>query len=194
MGKSTTADLFRQAGARVYDADAEVSALYGRGGAAVAPVAEAFPGVVQDGAVDRERLSAALAKDPVALARLEAVVHPLVQARRQAFLEQARAATAAVVVLDIPLLFEVGAQHEVDAVVVATAPEQVQRARVMARTGMTDEKLALILARQIPDAEKRARADFVIDTSQGVAHAGAQVQKVLDTVSAPGWTAPRRKA
>jgi dephospho-CoA kinase len=194
MGKSTTAALFRQAGIAVYDADAEVAALYAPGGAAVAPVEEAFPGVVSDRAVDRQRLSAALAADPAALARLEAVVHPLVEARRQAFLEQARADSASVVVLDSPLLFEVGAQDQVDAVVVVTAPEETQRARVLARPGMTDEKLRLILARQISDAEKRARADFVIDASRGLEPARAQVRAVLDAVSAPGWTAQPREA
>ena len=192
MGKSTTAELFRQAGTAVYDADAAVAALYARGGAAVAPVEEAFPGVVRDGAVDRQRLSAALAKDPSALARLEAVVHPLVEARRRTFLEQARADAASVAVLDVPLLWEVGAHDQVDAVVVVTAPEDVQRARVLARPGMTDEKLRLILARQIPDAEKRDRADFVIDTSRGLEEARAQVETVLNAVRAPGWTAPRR--
>ena len=192
MGKSTTAELFRQAGTAVYDADAAVAALYARGGAAVAPVEEAFPGVVCDGAVDRQRLSAAVAKDPSALARLEAVVHPLVEARRRTFLEQARADAASVAVLDVPLLWEVGAHDQVDAVVVVTAPEDVQRARVLARPGMTDEKLRLILARQIPDAEKRDRADFVIDTSRGLEEARAQVETVLNAVRAPGWTAPRR--
>jgi len=192
MGKSTTAELFRQAGTAVYDADAAVAALYARGGAAVAPVEEAFPGVVRDGAVDRQRLSAALAKDPSALAGLEAVVHPLVEARRRTFLEQARADAASVAVLDVPLLWEVGAHDQVDAVVVVTAPEDVQRARVLARPGMTDEKLRLILARQIPDAEKRDRADFVIDTSRGLEEARAQVETVLNAVRAPGWTAPRR--
>ncbi len=194
MGKSTTAGLFRQAGTPVYDADAEVAALYARGGAAVAPVEQAFPGVVRDGAVDRARLSAVLAKDPAALARLEAVVHPLVRDRRQAFLDRRRTAGAAVAVLDIPLLFEVGADEDVDAVVVVTAPPEIQRARALARPGMTGEKLDLILARQIPDAEKRSRADFVIDASQGLEAARAQVQAVLDAVSAAGWTAPRRKA
>jgi dephospho-CoA kinase len=194
MGKSTTADLFRQAGTPVYDADAEVAALYAAGGVAVAPVEQVFPGVVRDGAVDRTRLSAVLAKDPAALARLEAVVHPLVRDRQQAFLDRCRAAGAAVAVLDIPLLFEVGADREVDAVVVVTAPPEVQRARVLARPGMTADKLDLILARQIPDAEKRARADFVIDASQGLARARAQVRRVLDAVTAPGWAGPRRKA
>jgi dephospho-CoA kinase len=194
MGKSTTAELFRQAGARVYDADAEVAALYAPGGQAVAPVGRAFPGVVRDGAVDRERLSAAVASDPSALARLEALVHPLVGARRQAFLDQARAEGARVTVLDIPLLFEVGADKTVDAVVTVSAPEAMQRARALARPGMSEEKLRLILDRQTPDAEKRARADFVIDTSQGLASARAQVQAVLDAVSAPGWRPPRRRA
>jgi dephospho-CoA kinase len=194
MGKSTTAELFRQFGAQVYDADAAVSALYAPGGAAVAPVEAAFPGVARDGAVDRERLSAALARDPSALARLEAVVHPLVQARRQAFLDRALADGAAVAVLDIPLLFEVEAQDDVDAVVVATAPEDVQRTRVLARPGMTGDKLELILSRQRPDSEKRAQADFVIDTSRGLEAARDQVRAVLDAVAAPGWVGRRRKA
>jgi dephospho-CoA kinase len=194
MGKSTTAELFRQAGARVYDADAEVAALYAQGGDAVDPVERAFPGVAQDGAVDRDRLSAAVARDPSALTRLEAVVHPLVAARRQAFLDQARAEGARVAVLDIPLLFEVGADKQVDAVVVVTAPETVQRSRALARPGMSDDKLRLILERQMPDAEKRARADFVIDTAHGLASARAQVQAVLDAATAPGWRPPRRGA
>lgn len=194
MGKSTTAGLFRQAGIPVYDADAEVAALYARGGGAVAVVDHAFPGVVSDGAVDRTRLSAALAAEPDGLKRLEAVVHPLVHARRVAFLDEARAEGAAVVVLDIPLLFEVGAQDEVDAVVVVSAPEEVQHQRALARPGMSSEKLAMILARQVPDADKRARADFVIDTSKGLDDARAQVNRVLQTVTTAGWTPPRRRA
>lgn len=194
MGKSTTAGLFRRADIPVYDADAEVAALYAKGGGAVPLVQQAFPGVVSDAAVDRTRLSAALAAEPAGLERLEAIVHPLVRARRTAFLEQARAEAATIVVLDMPLLFEVGAQDQVHAVVVVSAPADVQRRRALARPGMSPEKLALILARQIPDADKRARADFVIDTSKGLDDARAQVNRVLQTVTAPDWTPPRRRA
>jgi dephospho-CoA kinase len=192
MGKSTTAELFREAGAPVYDADAEVAALYAVGGDAVAALEQAFPGVTNNGAVNRERLSAALMGQEDAFVRLEAIVHPLVQARRQAFLARALRDAASVVVLDIPLLFEVGAQDDVDAVVVVTAPGDVQRARALARPGMNPQKLDLILARQLPDADKRARADFVIDTSDGLEPARAEVHRILQTVTLPGWVSPRR--
>ena len=194
MGKSTTASLFRQAGVPIYDADAEVATLYARGGGAVELVQRAFPGAVGDGAVDRTRLPAAVAAEPAGLKRLEAIVHPLVRARRAAFLDRARAEAAKVVVLDMPLLFEVGAQDAVDAIVVVSAPQDVQRRRALARPGMSPEKLAMILARQIPDADKRARADFVIDTSTGPDDARAEVNRVLQIVTAPGWTPPRRRA
>jgi dephospho-CoA kinase len=186
MGKSTTADLFRQAGAAVYDADAEVAAAYAPGGEAVGPIAQAFPGAVIDGAVDRARLSALLVERPEGFAALEAIVHPLVAARRAAFLDQARAQGVSVAVLDVPLLFETGAHAEVDAVAVVSAPADLQRRRILARPGMTAAKLDLILARQTPDAEKRARADFVIDTSRGLDHARAQVRAVLDALAAKG--------
>jgi len=179
MGKSTTAAMFAQAGAPVYDADAEVRGLYSPGGAAVGPVEAAFPGVVVDGAIDRGRLSDRVLGNPEALARLNAIVWPLMGARREAFFQAARAAAAAIVVLDVPLLLETGGEKTVDAVVVVSAPADVQRARVLARPGMTEAKLAAILAAQMPDAEKRARAEFVIDTSQGLAAARAQVDSVL---------------
>ena len=191
MGKSTTAELFHQAGVPVYDADAEVAALYAPGGAATAVVEQAFPGVTRNGAVDRGLLSAALLKEADGLKRLEAAVHPLVRLRRAAFLDAARDRGAQVVVLDMPLLLEVGAEDQVDAVLVVSAPTEVQRQRALSRPGMSAEKLDLILARQVPDAEKRARADFVIDTSAGLDEARAQVERVLDAVTAPGWTSPR---
>ena len=159
MGKSTTAGFFRDLGVPVWDADAAVHRLYGRGGAAVGPVGALCPAAVVDGSIDRGALKVWIAQDKDALSRLESVVHPLVAEDRRAFVE---GATAPLVVLDIPLLFEVGA--DVDGVLVVTAPPDVQRARVLARPGMNDAQLAAILARQMPDAEKRARADFVIET------------------------------
>lgn len=179
MGKSTTAAMFEAEGVPVYDSDAAVHALYAAGGAAVAPVEAAFPGVVVDGAIDRARLSAKVVGDPEALAKLEAIVHPLVGAHRIGFFQKAQAENHEIVVLDIPLLFETGGQKSVDKVVVVSAPPEVQRARVLARPEMTPEKFEAILARQTPDAEKRARADFVIETGQGVEHARAQVRDLL---------------
>ncbi|HEV7353076.1 MAG TPA: dephospho-CoA kinase [Brevundimonas sp.] len=192
MGKSTTAGLFAEAGCPVWDADAAVHRLYGPGGAAVAPVAAAFPGVEVEGAIDRTRLAAALAADPDGFARLERIVHPLVAADRAAALTSAAAMGATVAVADIPLLFETGAEGQVDAVVVVTAPAGVQAARVLARPGMTPERFAALLARQTPDAEKRRRADFVIDTSQGLDAARAAVADILGTVRDPAWISPRR--
>ena len=179
MGKSTTAAMFEAEGVPVYDSDAAVHALYAAGGAAVAPVEAAFPGVVTDGAIDRAKLSARVVGDPEALAKLEAIVHPLVGAHRIGFFDKARAEGHEIVVLDVPLLFETGGQKSVDKVVVVSAPPEVQRARVLARPEMTPEKFEAILARQLPDAEKRARADFVIDTGQGVEHAREQVRDLL---------------
>jgi dephospho-CoA kinase len=185
MGKTTTAALFRQEGVPVYDADAAVHALYAPGGAAVAPVEAAFPGVCVNGMIDRQRLSARITCDPAALSRLEAIVHPLVAAERAAFLESAKASDVAV--LDIPLLFETGAEVLVQAVVVVSAPPQVQRMRVLSRPGMSDAKLAALLARQTPDAEKRRRADFIIETDAGVEAAGLRVAEILATVRDPIW-------
>jgi dephospho-CoA kinase len=179
MGKSTTSKMFQDEGVPVYDADAAVHALYATGGAAVAPVEAAFPGVVVDGAIDRAKLSAQVVGDPEALARLEAIVHPLVGAHRIGFFEQAKAEGHEIVVLDIPLLFETGGEKRVDKVVVVSAPADVQRQRVLARPEMTPEKFEAILARQTADAEKRARADFVIDTGQGLEHARQQVRDLL---------------
>lgn len=186
MGKSTTARLFAEAGAAVWDADAAVHALYAPGGAAVGPVEAAFPGTTVDWAVDRTRLAASLQDDPEAFARLEAIVHPLVRADREAFIARAEAEGRPVVVLDIPLWFETGADRTgVTAVVVASAPAEEQRRRVLARPGMTEARFEQILARQTPDAEKRARADVVIDTGQGLDHARKQVELLMARYTAP---------
>jgi dephospho-CoA kinase len=185
MGKSTTAAMFREAGVPVYDADAAVRDLYEPGGAAVGPVGEAFPGVVKDGRVDREALRQAVLGDPDALKRLNAVVHPLVGKDRVGFFAQAEAGGADMVVLDIPLLFETGGDANMDAVVVASAPAEMQRERVLARPGMTPERLDAILAQQTPDAEKRARADFVVDTSRGLEPARAQVAEIIAVMRDP---------
>jgi dephospho-CoA kinase len=191
MGKSTTAAMFAALGAPVYDADAEVARLYSPGGAAVAPLEAAFPGVTRDGAVDRDVLRARVVNDPAALRRLEAIVHPLVGRSRAGFFEQAEAAGADMVILDIPLLFETGGEKRVDAVVVVTAPEDVQRQRVLARPGMSADHLDALLARQLHDAEKRARAHFVIDTSQGLDAARRQVEEVMASLRRGDWrTAP----
>jgi dephospho-CoA kinase len=177
MGKSTTADLFRAAGVPVHDADATVHALYR--GAAVAPIEEAFPGTTRDGAVDREALAARVLGDDTAVKRLEAIVHPLVRAAEVDFLERSRKEGRAVVVLDIPLLFETGGDARVHAVVTVTAPPAIQRTRVLARPGMSEEKFAKILARQLPDADKRRRSHFLVDTARGVDPARLQVLGIL---------------
>lgn len=179
MGKSTTSKMFQDEGVPVYDADAAVHALYATGGAAVGPVEAAFPGVVVNGAIDRAKLSAEVVGNSEALTKLEAIVHPLVGAHRIGFFEQAKAEGHEIVVLDIPLLFETGGEKRVDKVVVVSAPADVQRARVLARPEMTPEKFEAILARQTPDAEKRACADFIIDTGQGLDHARQQVRDLL---------------
>jgi dephospho-CoA kinase len=187
MGKSTTAGFFVEAGVPVHDADAAVHRLYA--GEAVPLIEAAFPGTTSGGAVDRIRLARRVLGDPAALKRLEAIVHPLVQASERRFLADAEARGDKVVVLDIPLLFETGGEQRVDAVVVVSAPAEVQRKRVMERPGMTAEKFDAILAQQMPDPEKRRRADFVVDTSQGFDAARAQVGAVL----AASATMPRRR-
>ncbi|OYX58271.1 MAG: dephospho-CoA kinase [Brevundimonas subvibrioides] len=192
MGKSTTTALFAEHGALIWNADDAVHALYARGGAAVEPVGEAFPGVVVDGAVDRGRLAEALGRDETAFRRLETLVHPLVAAGRTADLEAARAAGVKLAVLDIPLLFETGGDRAVDAVVVVSADAAAQRRRVLARPGMTVERFEAILARQIPDGEKRRRADFVIDTGRGLDAARTRVAEIVGIVLAPDWKPPRR--
>jgi len=184
MGKSTTARLFAEAGVPVFDADAAVHDLYAPGGAAVEPVSVRFPGVARDGMIDRAALGAALKADPDGFADLEAIVHPLVGTARAAFLEAAEASGAALCVLDIPLLFETGQQDAYDVIVVVSAPADIQADRVLARPGMTREKFEAILARQTPDAEKRSRADFIIDSSTGIADARRQVGDVIAALKA----------
>jgi dephospho-CoA kinase len=187
MGKSATAGFFAEAGVPVHDADAAVHRAYE--GPAVAAIEAAFPGTTGDGKVDRPKLGARVLGDAAALKRLEAIVHPLVRASERAMLADAEAQGAKVAVLDIPLLFETGGDKRVNAVVVVSAPLEVQRERVLARPGMTVEKLEAILAKQMPDAEKRRRADFVVDTSRGFDAARAQVHAILDAVA----TMPKRR-
>jgi dephospho-CoA kinase len=192
MGKSTTAAMFREAGVPVYDADAAVHDLYDEGGAAVGPVGDAFPGVVRDGKVDREALRQAVLGKPDELKRLNAIVHPLVGRDRTGFFEQAAAAGADMVVLDIPLLFETGGDANMDAVVVVSAPAAMQRERVLARPGMSPARLDAILAQQMADAEKRARAHFVVDTSKGLEPARAQVDEIIAAMRRDPQKRPRR--
>ncbi|MFC3317990.1 dephospho-CoA kinase [Rhizobium rosettiformans] len=177
MGKTTTATLFADEGVPVNDADQVVHDLYRSD--AVEPIRAMFPDVIVDGVVDRKKLSENLAKNPAKFADLEAVVHPLVRAREKAFLDEQRALGKKVVVLDIPLLFETGADRRVDKIVVVSCEPAVQRQRVLSRPGMTPEKFELILSRQTPDAEKRARADYVIDTGHGIDMARSQVKTLL---------------
>jgi len=181
MGKSVTAGLFARCGIPVHDADAAVHRLYA--GEAASAIAAAFPGVVTDGVVDRAALGVAVLEDPAALARLESIVHPLVHTSQSAFLAAAQARGERTVVLDIPLLLETDAGRRVDAVVVVSAPLAVQRARVLARPGMTDAKLDAILLKQMPDVEKRRRAHFVVDSSRGVDSAERQVCGILRAVA-----------
>ena len=184
MGKSTTAAMFAERGAALWDADAAVHRLYGPGGAAVPAIAALAPGAVRHGAVDRARLRQAVLADDALLPRVEAAVHPLVLADRAAFLEAAAQEGRAVAVCDIPLLFETGAADAFDAVIVASAPAETQRARVLAREGMTEESFRAILARQTPDAEKRARADYVVETGRGLEAARAQVARIMAELEA----------
>lgn len=183
MGKSETARMFERLGVPVYDADAAVAALYAKGGEAVAPIAAVFPQAIKEGAVDRAALSEALAADPDHWRRLESIVHPLAVRLQRSFLETEAARRTPLVVLDIPLLYETGADKLVDAVVVVSAPPEIQRARVLGRPGMTEQKLESILARQLPDVEKRKRADYVIETGRGLDYALRQVRDVLASVA-----------
>jgi dephospho-CoA kinase len=177
MGKSTTAKLFAESGVPVYDADATVHSLYE--GEAVSAIEAAFPGTTADGKVDRSRLSARVVHDPAAMKQLEQIVHPMLGASRQKFLSEAEQAGAPVAVVDVPLLFETGGEKRVDAVVVVTTTPEVQRARILARDNMTPKKLDAILARQLPDAEKRKRAHFVVDTSHGLDPVRARIRDIL---------------
>jgi dephospho-CoA kinase len=177
MGKSTTAKLFAEAGVPVYDADATVHMLYE--GEAVPAIEAAFPGTTADGKVDRNKLSARVVHDPAAIKRLEQIVHPMLGASRQKFLDDAERSGAPVAVVDVPLLFETGGEKRVDAVVVVTTTPEIQRQRSLARDNMTSEKLDAILARQLPDAEKRRRADFVVDTSHGLDPVRTRIRDIL---------------
>jgi dephospho-CoA kinase len=181
MGKSTAARFFTNEGVPVHDADATVHRLYE--GEAVPAIEMAFPGITTGGKVDRDKLSARVVGDPAALKRLEAIVHPMVRAAEVKFLARAEAAGAKIAVLDIPLLFETGGDKRVDAVVVVSAPAEVQRARILKRDGMSIDKLEALLARQMPDAEKRRRADFVVDTSGEYEATHAQLRAILDAVA-----------
>jgi dephospho-CoA kinase len=198
MGKSATGQMFVEAGCPVYDADAEVHRLYARGGAAVGPVEAAFPGVEEDGAINRAKLADKVVGDHAAMDRLNSIVWPLIGAARREFLRKAEEAQAPIVVFDIPLLFETGGERNMDAVVVVSAPADVQRARVLAREGMSEAKLDGILARQMDNEEKRARAHFVVDTGQGFEHAREQVRAIVAALKRPDWrerlAAPRERA
>ena len=188
MGKSTTAKLFAEAGVPVYDADATVHKVYERD--AVAAIEAAFPGTTTPKGVDRKKLSAAVVNNPEAMKRLESIVHPMLRSHQQEFLARAEASGAPVAVLDVPLLFETGGDKRVDAVVVVTTSPEVQRARILARDDMTPDKLDAILARQMPDAEKRARADFLVDTSHGLEPVRARIADILAEVA----RMPKRRA
>jgi dephospho-CoA kinase len=177
MGKSTTATLFVEAGVPVYDADAAVHRLYE--GEAVAAIEAAFPGTTANGKVDRNRLSACVVQDSAAMRRLEEIVHPMLGASRQKFLQEAEQSGAPVAVIDVPLLFETGGEKRVDAVVVVTTTAELQRERILARPNMSEEKLEAMLARQMPDAEKRKRAHFVVDTSHGLDPVRARIRDIL---------------
>jgi dephospho-CoA kinase len=187
MGKSTTAKLFAEAGVPVYDADATVHRLYE--GEAVPAIEAAFPGTTAGGKVDRNKLSALVVHDPAAIKRLEQIVHPMLGASRQQFLDEAERAGAPIAVVDVPLLFETGGEKRVDAVVVVTTTPAIQRERILSRPNMTGEKLDAILARQLPDAEKRQRADFVVDTSHGLDPVRARIRDILDQAA----KMPRRR-
>jgi dephospho-CoA kinase len=178
MGKSTTAKLFAEAGVPVYDADATVHRVYE--GEAVPAIEAAFPGTTAGGKVDRAKLSSRVVHDPAAMKRLEQLVHPMLRAYHQKFLSDAEQSGAPVAVVDVPLLFETGGEKRVDAVVVVTTTPEIQRERILARDNMTDEMLDAILARQLPDAEKRKRADFVVDTSHGLDPVRARIRDILD--------------
>ncbi len=181
MGKSTTAKLFQEAGVPVYDADATVHKIYE--GEAVPAVEAAFPGSTVNGKVDRQKLSAMVVNNAEAMKRLETIVHPMLRSHQLKFLSDAEASGAPVAVLDVPLLYETGGENRVDAVVVVTTDPQVQRERILARDNMTPDKLDAILARQLPDAEKRKRADFVVDTSSGIEPVRARIRDILDEVA-----------
>jgi dephospho-CoA kinase len=181
MGKSRTASFFAEQGVPVYDSDAAVHALYA--GEAAPLIENAFPGTTSEGRVDRNKLAARVLGDSAAMARLEAIVHPLVAKARDAFVVEAQARGASVVLLDVPLLFETRGERHCDAVVVVSAPLDVQRRRALERPGMTEEKFSALVGKQTPDAEKRRRADFIVDSSQSFDHARAQVRDILAAIA-----------
>lgn len=190
MGKSTAAARMRTLGIPVCDADAIVHKLYKAGGAGVAPIEAAFPGSLNDeGGIDRQKLAAALLADPSAYARLEAIVHPLVLATEREFLQQKAAKGVEKLVLEVPLLFETGGDQRVDVTIVVSAPPDIQRLRVLERAGMTPEKLEQILSRQMPDNEKRQRADFIVDTSRSIPETEAQIDRIMAQLSGRTGTA-----
>ncbi len=181
MGKSRTASFFAEEGIPVHDADAAVHALYA--GEAAPLIESAFPGTTSDGKVDRSKLAAQVVGSAAALARLEAIVHPLVAKARDIFIAQAQSRNAPVILLDVPLLFETGGERHCDAVVVVSAPPDIQRRRAFERPGMTEEKFAALVGKQVPDAQKRRRADFIVDSSQSFDHARAQVRDILRAIA-----------
>lgn len=191
MGKSTAAAMFRRLGVPVHDSDAAVHRLLGRGGAAVRLVEGAFPGVVRNGAVDRGELGRRVFGDPGALRRLEAILHPLVRAAAARFVARARARGHDLVVLDVPLLFETKGDRRCDVTVVVSAPAFIQRARVLARPGMTEARLAQVLAQQMPDFEKRARADFVVETGLGKRYTLGRIKKIVSILRSNARSRPR---
>lgn len=182
MGKSTTAKMFSDLGCPVFDADAAVHSFYAKGGRAVPLIRAVFPDAVIDGAVDRKRLGHHMRADPLNLKVLESFIHPWVGEMRAEFLKEAQASNAKAVIFDIPLLFEIGGDAQVDATIVVTAPAEVQRDRVMSRPAMTEELFQMILSKQIPDAEKCERADYIIHTGQGLEAARTQVAQVLERI------------
>ncbi|NVN85904.1 MAG: dephospho-CoA kinase [Rhodopseudomonas sp.] len=188
MGKSTTAKLFAEAGVPVYDADATVHMVYD--GEAVPAIEAAFPGTTVDGKVDRAKLSAQVVHDPAAMQRLEQIVHPMLGAYHRKFLDDAERSGAPIAVVDVPLLYETGGEKRVDAVVVVSTTPELQRERILARDNMTPEKLDAILARQLPDAEKRKRADFVVDTSHGLDPVRVRIREILSQAA----RMPQRRA
>ncbi len=182
MGKTTTANMFKALGCPVFNADEAVHELYSRGGKAVPLIRSVFPDVIADGAVDRQKLGAHIKADPLNLTVLESFIHPWVGQIRAEFLQKARASNAKAVIFDVPLLFETGGDKQVDATIVVTAPPQVQKARVMARPGMSEDIFNMLLSRQMVDKEKRARADYIISTDKGLENAREQVQVILDKI------------
>jgi dephospho-CoA kinase len=189
MGKSETARMFAALGVPVFDADATVHEMYARGGAAVSAIGTRFPQAVVDGVVDRQRLAELVLKNHEALKTLESIVHPLVREAEIEFIRRCRAENRPLVILDIPLLFETGRQRDVDRIIVVSAPADMQRERALARPGMTLEKFAAVLARQVPDTERRRQAHFIVDSSQGLDHASAQVKAIVAKLMQEAGTA-----